>query len=240
MTILEIQRALKARGHDPGPLDGAWGRRTIAALTAFQTAAGLRPDGVLGPITLSRLDGSLGVPGAGRPPGERLVGAVPPPWFAEAGRLLGVREIAGAASNPVILGWTRRLSAWVRGFYTADSIPWCGLFQGHCVGLTLPAEPLPGNPLSAQAWAAFGVPLAAPSPGAILVFTRAGGGHVGQYVAERADAYLVRGGNQSDAVTEAWIAKSRCTAIRWPATWPLPTTGRVLHDVAGALSTDER
>ena len=55
MTILEIQTALKARGFDPGELDGAWGRRTIAAVRAFQRANGLDAIGVVGPQTLKAL-----------------------------------------------------------------------------------------------------------------------------------------------------------------------------------------
>lgn len=34
MSILYLQRSLKAAGFDPGPLDGAWGSRTKAALDA--------------------------------------------------------------------------------------------------------------------------------------------------------------------------------------------------------------
>lgn len=41
MSILEIQKALKAAGYDPGPLDGKDGPRTHAALMAFQRDRGL-------------------------------------------------------------------------------------------------------------------------------------------------------------------------------------------------------
>ncbi len=42
----EIQRRLKALGHDPGTLDGVIGDKTMAAIRAFQRAAGLAVDGV--------------------------------------------------------------------------------------------------------------------------------------------------------------------------------------------------
>jgi hypothetical protein len=48
----------------------------------------------------------------------------------------------------------------------------------------------------------------------------------------------VRGGNQSDAVTETHIAKSRLLGIRWPLTYPLPGSGEVIVG-DGALSADE-
>lgn len=50
-TPREVQRALEALGHDPGPIDGIWGFRSRAALERFQAEAGLRPDGWMGPRT---------------------------------------------------------------------------------------------------------------------------------------------------------------------------------------------
>ncbi len=35
-TILDIQKALKTKGFDPGPLDGVYGRLTQKGITAFQ------------------------------------------------------------------------------------------------------------------------------------------------------------------------------------------------------------
>ena len=37
-TVKEIQKALKANGYNPGPLDGIYGRQTSQAVTAFQKA----------------------------------------------------------------------------------------------------------------------------------------------------------------------------------------------------------
>lgn len=164
-----------------------------------------------------------------------------PPWFIEAGRLKGVVEGAGAKNNPTILGWAQKLGGWIAKFYKADSTAWCGLFQAHCMSVGLPGEKLPDNPLGALNWAKFGIELGRPSPGAILVFNRpgAGLGHVGQYVAEAGDSYLVRGGNQGDKVCDEWIAKERCVAIRWPKSYPIPVEGRVVIARSGKLSTNE-
>jgi len=46
-----LQVALAEVGYDPGPADGIRGPRTKAGLLAFQTAAGLTPDGIDGPKT---------------------------------------------------------------------------------------------------------------------------------------------------------------------------------------------
>ncbi|PZU89089.1 MAG: TIGR02594 family protein [Chelatococcus sp.] len=230
MSIIEIQRALAAAGNDPGPIDGAWGRRSIAACKAYQRANGLVPDGIPGPKTLAKLFSSASV---------GTVGAATPIWFREARRLIGVRETPGTANNPVILGWAKKLGGWIASYFTADSIPWCGLFVGHVVAQTLPSETLPANALGAKNWATFGRKLTAPAIGAVMVFTRTGGGHVGFYAGEDSEAYHILGGNQSDAVTIARVAKSRCIAMRWPATAANPVGGRVYRALAGTLSVNE-
>lgn len=32
------------------------------------------------------------------------------PWYEEARRLIGTREIAGSRHSPIIMGWVKRLS----------------------------------------------------------------------------------------------------------------------------------
>lgn len=143
--------------------------------------------------------------------------AIEPAWLKAARAKLGTREAPGAANNPTILGWAKKLGMKVLGIaYNADRVPWCGLFVAACVaedGLT----PAP-IAVRASSWSKWGKALAPAdlAPGAVLVFQRPGGGHVGFYVGENATAYQVLGGNQGDAVTLAWIAKDRCVARRWP------------------------
>ncbi|WP_076071704.1 TIGR02594 family protein [Sphingomonas montana] len=143
--------------------------------------------------------------------------ALEPAWLRHARSLLGTREAAGAANNPTIMAWGLLLGAKVLGIvFNADSVPWCGLFVARCMHAAgLPSAPIA---LRAKAWAAWGVNLAADrlSPGAVLVFERPGGGHVGFYVGEDATAYHVLGGNQGDRVSVMRLEKSRCIARRWP------------------------
>ena len=47
----ELQRHLIDEGLDPGSVDGVFGTKTTAAVTAFPRATGLTPDGVSGPLT---------------------------------------------------------------------------------------------------------------------------------------------------------------------------------------------
>lgn len=53
-VILDLQRALSQHGHAPGPIDGAYGRQTRAAVRQYQLAQGL-PTGGLTMATLARL-----------------------------------------------------------------------------------------------------------------------------------------------------------------------------------------
>ncbi|CUX81427.1 MAG: membrane-bound lytic murein transglycosylase MltB [Roseibaca calidilacus] len=52
---LEVQRILTAQGYDTGGIDGRHGPATIAAVQAWQRAAGLPPDGYINADLLSRL-----------------------------------------------------------------------------------------------------------------------------------------------------------------------------------------
>lgn len=231
MKIIEVQQQLAKLGFRPGPLDGVWGRQTVAALRAFQASKGLDADGVLGPLTLAAL-----FPGG--PDNARGLGDPTLVWLKEAVRLLGTKERPGVGSNPTILDW-----ASAQGIpYKGDDIPWCGLFVDHCVTATLDREPTPANVLSARAWGRFGIPTS-PTPGAIMVFWRkslaSGLGHVGFYAGEDADAYRIIGGNQSDSVSIAWVLKTRLVAARWPSTVPAPIPDPVVVARNDILSWNE-
>ena len=54
-TIRTVQRALAAKGHNPGPVDGLMGPRTRAALEGFQEAQGIRVTGKIDDPTLQAL-----------------------------------------------------------------------------------------------------------------------------------------------------------------------------------------
>lgn len=58
-VIKELQQALSSAGYDPGPADGTFGRRTEAAVVAFQQDNDLSVDGVVGPETASALNSAV-------------------------------------------------------------------------------------------------------------------------------------------------------------------------------------
>jgi peptidoglycan hydrolase-like protein with peptidoglycan-binding domain len=53
--VERVQKALKQHGHDPGPIDGVNGPRTVSALKAYQKAQGLEATGRLDDATLAKL-----------------------------------------------------------------------------------------------------------------------------------------------------------------------------------------
>ncbi|WP_100444721.1 caspase family protein [Glycomyces xiaoerkulensis] len=58
--VRHVQQLLQMTGHDPGPVDGVFGRRTDQAVRDFQGAAGLVQDGVVGPRSWEALTKSGG------------------------------------------------------------------------------------------------------------------------------------------------------------------------------------
>lgn len=208
-AVKRIQQALKEKGHDPGEIDGIWGRNTIAAVKQFQQEKGLEVDGIVGPQTTAALFAEV--------PVASLVSAPLLPWFEEAKHLIRTKEFLGPHNNPVIMDWANDLEI----HYPGDDVPWCGLFVAHCINSTLPQEILPGNPLGARQWDRFGVNTQ-PCLGAVMVFWRkseeSGLGHVGFYVGEDNTAYQILGGNQSDKVCLTWLGKDRFLRAHWPKT----------------------
>ncbi len=58
-VVRELQQALASAGYDPGSVDGTFGPRTEAAVTAFQQDNGLSADGVVGPETAAALNSAI-------------------------------------------------------------------------------------------------------------------------------------------------------------------------------------
>jgi uncharacterized protein (TIGR02594 family) len=186
-----IQNGLDQLGHSPGAIDGLWGLRTARAMKALLAANGRAA--------------------AVAPPG-------PLPWITEAKSALGRHE---ARDRSWLMDWLKRDG---RTVGDPSKNPWCGDFVETCIRVALPDEPLLGalgtNPYWARNWLMFGQEVK-PTPGAVLVFSRGSGGHVGFAMGQDDTHFYVLGGNQSDAVTIARIAKSRLLGARWPATVPL-------------------
>lgn len=160
------------------------------------------------------------------------------PWMTTAESLLSTKETPGSGNNPTILTWAKSIGGWVASYYKQDSIPWCGLFTIWCFKANDIKVSL-DNPLYSLNWLKFGTKTD-PCYGAIMVFSRTDGGHVGFYVSEDAEAYHILGGNQENSVNVTRVSKSRFKGARWPTGLEdLKTPGRIKRTFAGKLSVNE-
>lgn len=153
----------------------------------------------------------------------------------------GLHEAPGGADNPTILQWAKDLGI---TSYDHDATPWCGLAMAKFASMAgkdlKAAFPQINQILWALGWARFGHPSSPPALGDVLVFKRPGGGHVGLYVGEDADAFHVLGGNEGDAVTIVRVARIRLFATRRPIYQTQPPEVRVIkRSASGALSGNE-
>jgi uncharacterized protein (TIGR02594 family) len=159
-----------------------------------------------------------------------------PRMIGEALKEFGTVETPGSKNNPKIMAWAKETG--LAAPYTADSVPWCGLFMA--VVAKRAEKPAVSSPLWALSWAKFGIEAGQPRLGDVLTFTRNGGGHVALYIGEDKAAYHVLGGNQSDAVGFTRIDKARLYRVRRPAYKQAPDTVRpFVLAPTGVLSEDE-
>lgn len=232
-STFDIQRALALKNYDPGPVDGVRGRRTIAAIRAFQHDNDLEADGIVGPLTAAKLFANTQV---------STITVEDVPWIEELERRLGLQEVRD----------NKELREYLRsdGNTLGDpaKLPWCGDLVETPIALTLPEEPLPANPYYALNWRSFGVevPDGMVPRGAIVTFERrnsAGkliGGHVGFVVGHDKTYYHVLGGNQSNKISITKIAKSRQEGtLRWPATYTPPTESLPYTTLDATITTNE-
>ena len=221
MEFIEwAQRRLIAHGFNPGIVDGVWGRNTLKATVAFQTARGLPAEGVLNTATVAALREQ---PGAGADAGGNagtLSSDAPKQdlldhfhWMALAIRKRGLHE---RDDNPEL---RRFLKSDGTTLGDPSKLPWCGDFVETCIAVTVPSAAIPNNPYLARNWLKFGKTVE-PCFGSILVFWRGSRsgtkGHVGFYYSEDADNYHVLGGNQSNEVNVSRLKKNRLLGARLP------------------------
>lgn len=218
-----VQARLHDLGFNPGPIDGIRGPRTDAAVVDFKRSVGFRARPYIGPLTLDAL----------RPTPDAEQTSLP--WFAEAVKMRGLHERRDVGR---LRHWFSASVAWI----DPREIAWCGAFVATCYRKWDKDIRIPDNPLGARNWQNFGK-ATHPALGACLVFWRGSPqgwkGHVGFYFGEDDTHFHVLGGNQSDAVTVARIAKTRLLASRWPAGQPTTSSPVLLTPDGVPISANE-
>jgi uncharacterized protein (TIGR02594 family) len=185
-------------------------------------------DAIIGAVAASQAGGASPATPATTAEGE-------PKWLTAAYAEIGTKEIAGPKHNAKIVQWFAAAKA---AWFKDDETPWCGAFAAYCMIAAGQPTPKKGEAVRAKAWASWGKDTP-PRVGAVAVFGREGGGHVGFVVGESATMLYILGGNQSNAVNIMPIAKSRLLAFRWPAGLPL-SDRRLPAMSGGTISTNER
>lgn len=184
LRSLLAQIHLNQLGFYTGKLDGMWGPLSMAAAEAWDD--------------------------------RELVVAIPhttPTPYDLAQDHLGTKEIPGSRHNNKIVGWLRRLAAWIN----EDETPWCSAFVD---AMAAEAGYERSGKLNARSWLAVGqdIPLEKARPGDVAILwrgNRAGWeGHVGFYVSQTAGGLSMLGGNQGNAVSIATYPKTRLLGIR--------------------------
>jgi uncharacterized protein (TIGR02594 family) len=228
MKPREIQERLIAHGYKVG-IDGVIGPETIGALKKFQKSLGLPGTGVPGVKTFAALAAS---------PAKAEAAATSIPVHMEiAFKFLGVKEVPGKGSNPVV----DEMFA-LAGFPgLKDDVPWCAAFVAAMLRKAgLPNEVEAKMRLWAASYARCGVKSARPVYGAIGVKTRTGGGHVGFVVAANESTVWLLGGNQGDKVSIAGFSRSSFTAYRVPTGIDPASLPRLPSSAAGAMNPSQR
>lgn len=157
-----------------------------------------------------------------------------PAWLVEARRHIGTREIKGPQHEPKILAWWRAIR---RGGIRDDETPWCAAFVGGCLEAV---DIISSRFESARSYLDWGVKLDRPELGAVVVFSRVGGGHVGFIVGRDSRGNLmVLGGNQGDEVNIRAFDRGRVVGYRWPKAVPLPAAAGLPLLAAAELSRNE-
>lgn len=147
----------------------------------------------------------------------RTVLSTDPVWLKDAFRDLGVREVAGAGSNPRIV---RMYAAARNPQVKDDAVPWCSAAMNDWIAQ---AGYRPTYSLAARSWLDWTggekLDLGKPIPrGAILIFRRGNAwqGHVTFCLEDHGNTVTVLGGNQGDSVSIATYSKAALIGARWP------------------------
>lgn len=141
--------------------------------------------------------------------------------FDIAQRFVGVREVAGAASNPQVLAMLRLDQEWPSG----DDVAWCSAFTNYvCWLLRLPRS----HSLAARSWLSVGKAIQITEAKAgfdVVILSRGEGdqpgpevinapGHVGFFAGQEPGRVLLLAGNQGNAVSIASFPTTRILGIR--------------------------
>jgi uncharacterized protein (TIGR02594 family) len=157
-----------------------------------------------------------------------------PAWLVIARKYVGIAEIPGELTAPIIAGWLVGLKAW----WHDDAVPWCGVFCAECMRES--GLPLPQHWYRAKGWLEWGAVLGMPVVGCVVIYERRGGGHVGFVLGQdQVGNLMTLGGNQGDKVSIRPFTRDRVLGYRWPPGQQVVVTRLPVVNSDGQVSTQE-
>lgn len=168
-----------------------------------------------------------------------------PRLVATAIQYLGIKEVPGKGSNPIILNMAKQIG--LANVYTDDDISWCAVFINFiCFIAKKPLSNKNGdiyNLMRANSFTSWGVAVEIKDIqlGDIVVLSREGGFHVIIALAKTKSGNIIGiGGNQSNMVSIAEFDVKRAVAARrFYATAAPASVKQYIVDDEGKLSTNE-
>lgn len=167
-----------------------------------------------------------------------------PKMVAVALQYIGVREIPGLKSNPVIMGMAKELG--IKTIYTNDDIAWCAVFMNFVIKMAgKPLVNIKGNKynLMRAKWLLnWGEEVSVEDAmfGDLVIIDRDGGGHVCLWIADTGASFFGFGGNQSNRTSFAEFPKSRILGVRrYYSIEPPASVKKYKMDSSGNMSTCE-
>lgn len=149
--------------------------------------------------------------------------AVPlPKWMKFALDEIGVAEVSGAKSNPVILNYRRLAHIAIGG--DDSTVPWCAIFVNAMLalaGVSGTGSAMARSFCNSPAFEKLTVPMI----GCIVVQSSNRGpssGHVYFYTGENALFIQGPGGNENDSVGISMHQKKKVVGYYWPKGYPKP------------------
>lgn len=162
-------------------------------------------------------------------------------WLKSALSVLGIHELPGQETHPLILHWWKQIKA----PFTDDETAWCAAFVG---GILEDCKIQSSRSAAARSYEKWGIKLSDICEGAIVVFWRgtpnSGQGHVGFVIGkDSVGNIMVIGGNQGNEVSIKSFSTDRVLSYHWPKDITLPEQYGMdslsLMDSNGIVSNNE-
>lgn len=238
-----VQKTLNAKNNAGLAVDGDVGPLTIKAIENYQQKTFGWKDGLIevGGKTAGALFGTTGSndnnntdnnnnsteeqPTDDDQTSGKEGNYIKPSWIAKAEGYKGKAETATMVKDdPFVKMLFEELGTyneWAKK-QTVKTANWCAAFVSHCLKKSGQSSLTYYDGGRAKSYLNYGKEISKPAYGAIVIFSRSGGGHVGFVVGQTDSHILTLGGNQGNQVCVKPYSKSKVLGYVVPSSWSVP------------------